>query len=366
MKQSIFFCLLVLFASCGGSDTPTEVKNNQTSATAENDGETSSEDEIKSKYEFQVEDACGFDKSMVNETVYSFDSDREAESALKRVMRLTGLPANFEIRAASVPNAAAVIKCDRNGNNCNRYILYNQGFMEKVKDETKTNYAELAILAHEIAHHLSGHTISNTGSSYDMELEADKFAGFMLYKMGASIAETKQAFSNLPAQGSSTHPPRSARIAAVTNGWYDAKRNGEKISYPTSSSLKVGSSYLGGLIYEINSSGTHGKVVKIIQEQEFSYYEAISYVASYNRGRAKHEFIYLPSRSDYNNIKNALYKGFKDYFTYEQNGYTRDFYWIPNSIDDSGRGADLFMFNKQNNNKYATIDTYPLLVIINF
>ena len=52
MTQSIFFCLLVLFASCGGSDTPTEVKNNQTSATAENDGETSSEDETKSKYEF--------------------------------------------------------------------------------------------------------------------------------------------------------------------------------------------------------------------------------------------------------------------------------------------------------------------------
>tara|TARA_R110001632_G_C11328378_1_gene416266 strand:+ start:587 stop:1660 length:1074 start_codon:yes stop_codon:yes gene_type:complete len=215
MKQSIYFCLLILLTSCGGSDTPTEIENNQSIAAT------------KSKYEFQLEDACGFDKTMVNETVYSFDSDMQADNALKRVMRLTGLPANFEIRAASVPNAAAVIKCDRNGNNCNRYILYNQEFMEKVKDETKTNYAELAILAHEIAHHLSGHTISNTGSSYDMELEADKFAGFMLYKMGASLAETKQSFSNLPTQGSSSHPPRSARLAAVTNGWYEAKRNGE-------------------------------------------------------------------------------------------------------------------------------------------
>ena len=227
MKLTISIFLILVLACCNGNDITTQVKNNQPT--------TASEDETKSKYEFQVEDACGFDKSMVNETVYSFDSDREAESALKRVMRLTGLPANFEIRAASVPNAAAVIKCDRNGNNCNRYILYNQEFMEKVKDETKTNYAELAILSHEIAHHLSGHTISNTGSSYDMELEADKFAGFMLYKMGASIGETKQSFSNLPIQGSSIHPPRSARIAAVTNGWYDAKRNGETITPPTTS-----------------------------------------------------------------------------------------------------------------------------------
>ena len=375
MKQSIFFCLLILLTSCGGSDTPTEIENNQSIAAT------------KSKYEFQLEDACGFDKTMVNETVYSFDSDMQADNALKRVMRLTGLPANFEIRAASVPNAAAVIKCDRNGNNCNRYILYNQEFMEKVKDETKTNYAELAILAHEIAHHLSGHTISNTGSSYDMELEADKFAGFMLYKMGASLAETKQSFSNLPTQGSSSHPPRSARLAAVTNGWYEAKRNGETISTPTSStneqasnnqlrnkpssrnksSLKVGSSYLGGLIYEINSSGTHGKVVKIIEDKEFHYFDAMSYIASYNE-KVNSEFILLPSESDYKNIQHALYNEFKDYFTYEQNGYTRDYYWIANSLNKRKGGADLFRFKKNNkaDMKVRALDTYPLLVIRNF
>jgi hypothetical protein len=182
----------------------------------------------ESKYKFVIENSCGFDRKMINENVYVFSSDFEAESALEKIMKLTGLPTNFEIRAASVDNACAVIKCDDMGN-CDRYILYNPEFMEKVKDQTTSNYAELAILAHEIAHHLSGHTLSNTGSSYDMELESDKFAGFMLYKLGASIEEAKKAFSTLSVNGSSTHPPKIARITALSNGYYEAKRNREKI-----------------------------------------------------------------------------------------------------------------------------------------
>ena len=180
---------------------------------------------------------------------------------------------------------------------------------------------------------------------------------------------------------------RSARIAAVTNGWYEAKRNGETISTPTSStneqasnnqlrnkpssrnksSLKVGSSYLGGLIYEINSSGTHGKVVKIIEDKEFHYFDAMSYIASYNE-KVNSEFILLPSESDYKNIQHALYNEFKDYFTYEQNGYTRDYYWIANSLNKRKGGADLFRFKKNNkaDMKVRALDTYPLLVIRNF
>ena len=200
----------------------------------------------ESKYDFKIERSCGFDRAIINQKVYSFDSDTEAESALNRIMKLTGLPANFEIRAASVDNACAVIKCNGKGD-CNRFILYNQEFMEKVKDQTATNYSELAILAHEIAHHLSGHTLTSTGNSYDMELESDKFAGFILYKLGASIDDAKKSYSTLSKNGSITHPPREARIAALSNGYFDAKRNGEKIvplykKKERSSSVRVNSS----------------------------------------------------------------------------------------------------------------------------
>ena len=74
-----------------------------------------------------------------------------------------------------------------------------------------------------------GHTLSNNGNRYDSEIESDKYAGFILYKLGASLNETKQSYSNLPEKGSSTHPPKSVRINALISGWYDAKRNGEQV-----------------------------------------------------------------------------------------------------------------------------------------
>lgn len=258
LKTAIFGLITLMLVSCGtdsrNASIPEEVSDKEVVVNS-------------SKYEFLIEESCGFDVSMRNKTVYTFNSDSEAENAIQRIMRLTGLPANFEIKAASVPNACAVIKCDGSGN-CDRYILYSQEFMESIKSTTKTHFAELAILAHEIAHHLSGHTLTSKGSNYDMELEADKFAGFMLFKMGATIKEAKAAFITLPASGSDSHPPRSARIAAVANGWYEAKRNGESVTplnqtkssdnsnnesqESTSSthkaSVKVGDYYQGGVI----------------------------------------------------------------------------------------------------------------------
>lgn len=247
MKKTALILSLFFVFGCNDSNNEDAVKEEVT--LSEKEGSTP-----QSKYDFVIENSCGFDRSMINEKVYSFDSDLEADNALKRIMRLTGLPANFEIRAASVDNACAVIKCDNSGN-CDRYILYNQEFMEKVKDETQTNYSELAILAHEIAHHLSGHTLANTGSSYDMELEADKFAGFMLYKLGASIADAKKAYSSLNNTGSSTHPPKTARIAALSNGWYDAKRNGEK-QVETTSNTQSRNSKTDKNLYKIFDDGS--------------------------------------------------------------------------------------------------------------
>jgi hypothetical protein len=196
-----------------------------------------------SKYQLTVKNACNFDVAMINKTVYSFSSDADAENALQRIMGLAGLPSNFEIRAAAVPNAAAFVDCDINGN-CKRYILYNQEFMENLKDETNSHYAEYAVLCHEIGHHLSGHTLTNSGKNYDMELEADKFAGFMLFKLGLTIDETKKTYSNLPTNGSSTHPPKDARIAALTNGWYDAKRNGGANTNNSTAAKSIMSSFM--------------------------------------------------------------------------------------------------------------------------
>jgi hypothetical protein len=190
-------------------------------------------EKVQSKYQMFIRNSCAFDKSFNNKKVYSFSSDQEAEEAMKDIMKLTGLPSNFTIKSANVSNACAVVY------NKKRYILYNPEFMEKINDDSKTHFAEIAILAHEIGHHLSGHTLKDEGSNYDDELESDNFSGYMLFKLGATIEESKSAFNQLPVQGSLTHPPKAARIAAVTNGWYSAKRNGETPSIRNDIKLKT-------------------------------------------------------------------------------------------------------------------------------
>lgn len=57
-----------------------------------------------------------------------------------------------------------------------------------------------------------------------LELEADKYSGFVLYNMGAALSDAKAAMSLISnPSGSVTHPPRSARLTAITNGWLEAR-----------------------------------------------------------------------------------------------------------------------------------------------
>jgi hypothetical protein len=209
MFRLIFIFLLLITVSCGENGQKKPLNKTDTTKAP------------LSKYDFRIDYSCAFDGPITHSKVYAFSSDIEAEEAMKKIMRLIGLPSNFSIKAANVPNACAVIYGNK------RFILYNQEFMEKIKDDTRTHFSELAILAHEIAHHLSGHTLSSVANQRDAELDADKFAGFILFKLGATIEQAKKAFSLLPKNGSATHPPRDARLAAVTNGYFEAKRNGE-------------------------------------------------------------------------------------------------------------------------------------------
>lgn len=174
------------------------------------------------KINFEDEYSCNYSSSVKVNSVFAFESDKEEEEALRLIMGYTGLPSNFSLVAADVENAAAVIYKNR------RYILYNQKFIEGVKKKTKNKYGYLSILAHEVGHHLSGHTFSEDESRPNLELEADRFSGFVLAKMGATIQESCSAmeiFGNNTE--SSTHPSKKTRITAIVNGWKEASVTNE-------------------------------------------------------------------------------------------------------------------------------------------
>lgn len=162
--------------------------------------------------------SCCFSGDLPETPLCGFESDHEAQAAVKAIMRHTGLPANFTILAGNVPNAAAIVYEN------NRYIVYNQLFMLAIRDATHTNWSLVSILVHEIGHHLSGHTLDRTGSRPDRELEADRFSGFVLFRMGATLEQARIAMETVASEtGSATHPPKSARLAAITNGWLAAR-----------------------------------------------------------------------------------------------------------------------------------------------
>jgi hypothetical protein len=152
------------------------------------------------------------------------DSKKEAKDAMENIVKYTGLTQNFMIvENTSIPTAIAYNKKKH------RYIAYNPKFMLRVKDRTKSDWGAVSVLAHEIGHHLSGHTLITRRRDPQEELEADRFSGFILYKMGASLEEAKSCATLVELNATETHPPKTERLIAITLGWLDANKLEEGI-----------------------------------------------------------------------------------------------------------------------------------------
>lgn len=170
------------------------------------------------------EHICSFaPDEVLDETLYSFASSDEARALVADIMSTVGLVPRFTVFAANVPNAAAVIEGEE------RLIVYSENWIQNTIADNR--WAAVSLMAHEIAHHLNGHTLEAGGSRPPTELEADSFAGFAVGRLGGSLQDAQWLFNQLPATGSDTHPPRSARLEAVAVGWREASA-GQKAPGP--------------------------------------------------------------------------------------------------------------------------------------
>jgi len=146
-----------------------------------------------------------------------FRSPADAERILASIMDVIGIETNFRIKAANVPNVEATIRHHQ------RYILYNPDFISQVNTATKNKWASIFILAHEVGHHLEGHTLIHAKSTPEIELQADQFAGYVLCKMGATLEQAQLAMHYIASiQASKTHPGRADRLLAIEKGWNKA------------------------------------------------------------------------------------------------------------------------------------------------
>ncbi|MGE0371851.1 MAG: M48 family metalloprotease [Gammaproteobacteria bacterium] len=148
----------------------------------------------------------------------AFSESASASSVVKEILDEAGLAPNFVVRPANVPNAAASARGGQ------RFIEYNPGFISQLKDGTRTNWAVYSVMAHEIGHHLQGHTLQAGGSRPALELEADEYSGFILARLGASLPQTQKAMRTFGSDDSrGTHPNTDDRLAAIKQGWERAR-----------------------------------------------------------------------------------------------------------------------------------------------
>lgn len=149
----------------------------------------------------------------------SQNADAEAESIVDEMMGQMGLNRNFKMRKCeNIKNALAHIQEDDN-KNLTPYILYDPEWLSQMSKNSKTDWASIGVLAHEVGHFLLYHSLNRRGSNPRWELSADRFAGMTLARMGSTLEEAQSMFQNVSEKASLTHPGKADRLEAIKIGW---------------------------------------------------------------------------------------------------------------------------------------------------
>ena len=224
----------------------------------------------------------------------NFINDVSADNALNRILDVIGASKRFVLkRCDNINNAIATAYKGV------RYILYDSDFMNSI--DTGNNWSDIFILAHEVGHHINGHSLDlvlyatevvepeSLSSSRQQELEADEFAGFILSKLGASLEETIAVINLLPENQDdqfSTHPSRSKRLNAVKSG-YSKAQGDEKIVITGSSELKVAEEYYYSGKEKERNGNKAGALILYNRAIQFNPNNEVYF---YSRASIKYEF----------------------------------------------------------------------------
>ena len=162
----------------------------------------------------------------------NFNSNKSADIALSKILSVTGMSKRFVLQECT--NISNCVATSYKGI---RYILYDPEFMNIIATHTNP-WSRLAILAHEVGHHVNGHSLDlivystksaeppTLSESRQMELEADEYSGFVMYKLGASLKQAQEAINLMTTNDDdaySTHPSKDKRLLAIAKGYNDAK-----------------------------------------------------------------------------------------------------------------------------------------------
>ena len=223
MKNTILKTLITIiaFASCNNQRTTENTKKEKPTINV------SEPTENKNGVITGLFGGCGYNYTPKQTTIIVYQPRQKELEQIKSILKFSGLSSNFKVYSAPIENAVATII------NNQRYILYDPQLLSYSDRQSGNYWSSISILAHEIGHHLSGHTITNTGSNPSDELEADKFSGFVLYKLGASLEQSTSAMQSLGSENDSySHPSKFKRMQSITKGWNEASQQRYESAVP--------------------------------------------------------------------------------------------------------------------------------------
>ena len=162
----------------------------------------------------------------------NFATYENADIALDKILDVTGMSKRFVLMECS-----DISNCIATSYKGIRYILYDKDFMDAIATNTNA-WSSMSILAHEIGHHVNGHSLDlivyaseaaeapTLAESRQMELEADEYSGFVMFKLGADLSQAQEAVCLISTNGDdsySTHPTKDKRLRAIEKGYNNAK-----------------------------------------------------------------------------------------------------------------------------------------------
>ena len=222
----------------------------------------------------------------------SFISDSKADNALDRILSVIGASKRFVLQPCDNINNAVATSYKGI-----RYILYDRDFMDSL--DSGDNWSNLFILAHEVGHHINGHSLDillyaaeavepeTLTNQRQQELEADEFAGFILGKLGATLKQTSSGVNLISAEKDDTydtHPSKSKRLASIETGFNKAIGK-ETVVYETPTNLQTAEEYFYSAYNKEKLKDYYGAIADYTKTIEFDPNDTDAYN---NRGTVKY------------------------------------------------------------------------------
>ncbi len=156
---------------------------------------------------------------------------------INTIMKFSGLPQNFKIYRGNIQSAMATVV------NSQRLVVINNDLFSSNTMLDSAYWSSLFIIAHEIGHHLACN-LDDTGNVVQAELDADKFAGSILFRMGADSNQVLTAVASSLISNNvdtRTHPSKSKRLETIKASWLKAAelRYQSVLPPPVDDNLKI-------------------------------------------------------------------------------------------------------------------------------